>query len=455
MTGSSTTMVEYSESAFSSQQYLDSSFGSLSSKRRGKSELSKAYRQASELFLTRRLSEALLIFEPLITVPQASEDASEDEATSWEAPIARATGKTRAKLWGLYLTLLNAIIELDPDDGSKAFGKIRWQNLNAKIENGTIWDEVINVGYKGVDGNVDPEVITILATLLLAQATDHKSTQQRLESYLSSSDSVLFNSGVQFNVSEESNDHTRKEEHHSHGTGFSRDLKARVGILELYTLHVLPRNGEWEYARDFLNMSELLDEETREALLQNLQILKDDAKSKEEIQEAGPEREVLQEQEPHPVEDTGRESIDTMRHLEPSSHHRSNSEIDYGVDSAGPPQKAPRSNFSLPQQEAKPGKKPYVKPSRPPPNSTSRRTANSNLQSQSLAMMRTIQNIFARLAEQLSRNPMGLLRFVLFLMGLIMAFSRRDVKDRVGRLTGGGWDKIKRTIGMGMKVSYV
>jgi hypothetical protein len=48
-----------------------------------------------------------------------------------------------------------------------------------------------------------------------------------------------------------------------------------------------------------------------------------------------------------------------------------------------------------------------------------------------------------------------LMRMVIFLAALIVAFSRRDVRDRVGRLTGTGWDKIKGTVGMGVKVSYI
>jgi hypothetical protein len=63
--------------------------------------------------------------------------------------------------------------------------------------------------------------------------------------------------------------------------------------------------------------------------------------------------------------------------------------------------------------------------------------------------------MISNMTNQISQNPMGLLRFVMFLMGLIVALSRRDVKDRLGRLTGAGWDKIKRTVGMGVKVSYI
>lgn len=69
--------------------------------------------------------------------------------------------------------------------------------------------------------------------------------------------------------------------------------------------------------------------------------------------------------------------------------------------------------------------------------------------------MSAVQHLISNVTEQISRNPMSLLRFILFLMGLVVALSRRDVKDRLGRLTGAGWDKMKRTVGMGVKVSYI
>ena len=62
---------------------------------------------------------------------------------------------------------------------------------------------------------------------------------------------------------------------HDNGAGTPRDLKSRLKILEIYTLHVLPRNEEWNYARAVINMSETLDEERKEAFLQTLQVLRD------------------------------------------------------------------------------------------------------------------------------------------------------------------------------------
>ena len=58
------------------------------------------------------------------------------------------------------------------------------------------------------------------------------------------------------------------------GTDTPKDLAARVQIIELFTLHVLPKNGEWDYAAEFIRLSEVLDEERKELLLQTLDELK-------------------------------------------------------------------------------------------------------------------------------------------------------------------------------------
>ena len=452
MSGSSTTVVDPTSETLSASRLLDSSYGSLPLPRKGKSEIQRAYKHASELFLTRRLSEALSTIEPVITVPQAQEENIEHDETPCKAPVAGAQRKVRAKIWVLYLTLLNAIADLGSDVGSKSFGKKAWWDLVAKVQNGTIWDEVVEIGYGGIEGNLDADVVQSLATLLLAQSTSQKSNQQHLETYLSASN----DRENDFNASEPSITHPSGSKQHSNATDTLRDLSAHIGIIELYTLHVLPRNGEWEYAKDFINLSEILDEEVREELLQNLQSLKDeDLKGEENMEDVATEQENLSEQEPRPAEDTERESIDTVRQSQPSSHHRANSETDYGIDDAGSSPNLAKPPSDPPPPIIKPSKASQIKSSRSPPFNASRKAANPSVYSRSIAVIHGLENILSRLADHLSRNPMGLLRFVLFLMGLVMAFSRRDVKDRVGRLTGAGWDKVKRTVGMGVKVSYI
>lgn len=154
-----TTVVGFKEDSPSHSQLLGSSIGLFPSKsRREPSQISKIYKQASNLFLTRRLPEALSTLE-LVIVQPAEETSTE---SSKPAPIANANRSSRIKAWSLYLTLVNAIIELGPDDGKATFGSKVWRNIAGKARDGSIWEEVVQVGYNGIEGNVDADVVVNL-----------------------------------------------------------------------------------------------------------------------------------------------------------------------------------------------------------------------------------------------------------------------------------------------------
>lgn len=146
----------------SSSRIMASSISSLSSSlssarhSSSSSHITKTYRQASTLFLTRRLPEALSTVLPLIT-PPAPEEPTTDAFEP--APVARASRSTRIKVWSLYLTVLNAILELDSDEGKQAFGTNEWRALCTKVRDGQIWEEVVHNGYHDVEGNVDADVV--------------------------------------------------------------------------------------------------------------------------------------------------------------------------------------------------------------------------------------------------------------------------------------------------------
>ena len=143
----------------SSSFHLTSSISKLSPLRPGNSQLSRTYKQARDLFLTRRLPEAYSTLEPLITVPAASEDDPDDEFSPRFAPVARASQSQRVKVWSLYLTLINAVHELGAEEGKSIFGTKQWRQLTSKAWDGSIWDEVVHSGYGGVEGSVDADVI--------------------------------------------------------------------------------------------------------------------------------------------------------------------------------------------------------------------------------------------------------------------------------------------------------
>lgn len=62
-------------------------------------------------------------------------------------------------MWSLYLTILNAILELNSDEGKDAFGTHEWRALCHKVREGEVWEEVVRNGYHGSEGDVDADVV--------------------------------------------------------------------------------------------------------------------------------------------------------------------------------------------------------------------------------------------------------------------------------------------------------
>ena len=63
------------------------------------------------------------------------------------------------------------------------------------------------------------------------------------------------------------------------------------------------------------------------------------------------------------------------------------------------------------------------------------------------------------MARQASRNmnisSMLTLRFVMFLVAFLLIVARRDLRIKLRRAIDDGWTKVKSTVGMGVKVSYI
>ncbi|KAL8925211.1 MAG: hypothetical protein Q9172_002316 [Xanthocarpia lactea] len=438
--------------------FLGSSIDSLSPPRQRNSHISVVYKEASTLFLTRRLAEAYATLDPILARPGPVVDNADDEDDDEPiAPIATASRSLRVKVWSLYLTLLNAIIDLGPEQGKEVLGSQKWHEIATKARDGTIWDEVVQIGYGGTEGNVDADVVTNLATLLLSQSASQTTNQQYLETYLATSG--LSNGYPAYSVgSPKRRSRSRYQDQPTiNGTNTPRELASRLKILELYILHILPANDQWEYAKEFIHLSETLDEERKDFFQQALEQVEaektqgrqyEDDYSSRRQQAPNVKDELsqdLQRAEPEPVEE--------IEHL--PEHRRSSSQQEYGIEevkerpkargpSSQPAASIPRMTKSTPQRN---------KPS--PSKLSPRRPTNSGVLARSAAVITAFQNLVSNLTLSMSKNPLALLRFVLFLVALLVAVSRRDVKDRIARMTGAGWDKMKRTVGMGVRVSYI
>ncbi len=259
------------------------------------------------------------------------------------------------------------------------------------------------------------------------------------------------------------------------GADTPKELSSHLKLLELFTLHVLPRNEEWEYARSFINNSDILDDERRDAFLQTLQELQDAAEVEDRAEEIDFHRERDEElQRQHKEDETRRAqkgATDTLRNPEQNGgiHRRTSSEVDYGIEKSHP-NGAPTSAGQNSTDQKSAAVKPRLSPSAangraqfsPPPKTPKHRHVRQSPQAKSNDMLaqarqliRALQSIVRNMAGAMTGNPTVLFRTLLFLLAILMAFSRRDLRERARRIVGTSWDKIRGTVGMGVKVSYI
>ena len=250
------------------------------------------------------------------------------------------------------------------------------------------------------------------------------------------------------------------------GTDTPRDLNARVKILELYTLHVLLRNNEWDYAREFITISSVLDEERREAFLQALQSLQDEQREQEKRDRE--ERRYQDEQLKRDIEEAKRrraEIEERERRREEEERLKrdrkpAGSEIDYGVENTPARPSSSRSKSSATgkassiksSSNSKKGSQPSASP-------TARSSVPAKTRLTLLAragnVIMNMRKVIESLAGNFKTRPMFLMQMLAFMIGFLIVLTRRDVKDRIKRMVANSWTKVRQTAGMGVKVSYI
>lgn len=230
----------------------------------------------------------------------------------------------------------------------------------------------------------------------------------------------------------------RRPSQHNNGTSTPRDLNTRLKLLELYTLHVLPRNEEWDYAREFISMSEVLDDERKEAFLLALHSLKEE-KEEAEVKEA-----KLRQQQQEQMEQRRKES--EARRLEQSraEDERRKREEENRRQPRGSDEVFRKPNKQAPSASSRTSR-PAKKAMSPPPS----------LYHRASAMLGSMQTLIMNTAHSMTANPMAMFRTLLFLLAFALAFGRRDLRERIMRIIRNAWEKIRRTVGMGVKVSYI
>lgn len=301
------------------------------------------------------------------------------------------------------------------------------------------------------------------ATLLLAHARTQKVNQQRLENYLAASTTPNLDISDRLEASQNHHRRNASPAKSNAGTDTPRDLNARVKILELYTLHVLLRNNEWDYAREFISISSVLDEERREAFLQALQSLQDEQNEveKREREQKRYQEELLK----RDIEDARRrreaeEKEQERRRLEEERDKgkgKASSETDYGVEDALPSGASNKAR-SVKGGSAKGDNDRRKNVTSPTARSSApgvRKGTPPTLMMRAANILTNLRKLLDSMATSFKTHPMILLRTLAFIVGILAVMARRDVRERIKRITGQGWQKVRQTAGMGVKVSYI
>lgn len=276
------------------------------------------------------------------------------------------------------------------------------------------------------------------ATLLLAHAPSQKTTQQRLETYLSASTPPPLDA--------------------------PRELDSRLRVLEIYTLHILPRNEEWDYAREFISLNQEMDEERKDAFLRALVLLQEEPKrEKERERQAERQREERLAEEKREAEKRRAAERRAKEEQESKRRQEAAKTKDPGK-SNGDKQPERSQRITVDSKAIEDSKQTDAQgivkqPIRQPSHSSIPAKKPSNphptlYQRASLTLQAIQRNLFG-MGKGFPKQPMALFRMVLFLIALITALARRDVRDRLGKARDTVWNNVRRTIGMGVKVSYI
>jgi len=201
------------------------------------------YRLSSQYFLTKHFPEASQAIQPLL--------GSSDK-------------KWQNKAWGLYLAILDNGLRFSDDEGKKVWGRQKWELERSKVKGSELWDDLLEA-FQGVKSSIDPALLLAMYLISKYMANnrilvslrhgDPKVAQLKVEEWLAS---VPPPYPMQ---SSEINDLTNGENNSSDG----KDFYGKV--LELYCTSLLPRNEEWDFAKEFIQLNEYLSPQRKQVFI--------------------------------------------------------------------------------------------------------------------------------------------------------------------------------------------
>lgn len=295
------------------------------------------------------------------------------------------------------------------------------------------------------------------ANLLLAQSPDQKQNQDHLETYLSGTPDLAATSLGSSKPGRDLAGYEESELRSLRRSDTLQNLEVQLEIIELFALHILPRNEEWRYAKDFLQRNELLDEERRDSLIQAVDDLE-----KENYGDGESSAE-----EAYSTNDASLPSVPPFTRM--IDRNDSNVTI-IPASSTRPRNSQPEQQKNLESQDLPIPE--YLRSISPRPDRASpepeglgqdtgkrvkapEKKGQANVLQRTFALYNMVSSIVSNTTANLMRNPAPLLRFVLFLMVFLGALARTDLRERLRRAIRRSLESVRHTIGMGFKASYI
>ncbi|KAF3938181.1 hypothetical protein ABW19_dt0201803 [Dactylella cylindrospora] len=398
--------------------FMESSASSVPSSHTSKSSTmsatnvaaSRSYKEAANFFLTRQMADALAVLRP------ALRDAA---SQSTQRAI-------RVKVWSLYFAIFDAAVKMSPEEGKRIWGGQDWRRIVGRVRNGLIWDEVVDA-YKG-EGPIDTDVVIALVMLVLAHGNDHKITQKHVEAALADLPSV---------------------------SDSPKALAQRTKLMELYILHILPRVDEWDYAKEFTQMSPYLDDDKRDAFLSTLEALQKE-KAEVEARKLEEERAAAEamEREQRLLEERLRDSASAGESRSRSTVRKSDRKSESGTmrDRKRSTARSTASSDHRPLSRRSRSRKPYSDESGDDALSTT-----SGTQRRAKNIIKQTTDIASQVVKYVNHSygAQKTLQALVFVFALVWALAKKSTRSRLWRYLVFAWMKTMNTIGMGMKVTYV
>ncbi|ODQ53619.1 hypothetical protein SAICODRAFT_24849 [Saitoella complicata NRRL Y-17804] len=338
------------------------------------------FKSTTQLFLARKFPQALQKAQTLL-------DSSE---SAW-----------KLKAWGLWIAILNAGADMNEDAGVEMWGKAEWERVKRLVREDGVWEEACQV-FECEEIELSVDVVATLTLSSIRHASNLQPLQTRLEHLIASAPS-----------SAELTEQVRTE---------------HTKLLELYTLHLLPKLGEWEYAKEFVEGNTVLVDAEKDMWTSTLESLQEGERERAEAAE----REAREEAEEAAEASKATKSSSSSPSSKSRKKSTSRKPVVAEMNGSTTPTKDPSSNAEDPIAP------PYAASAAALPSSSS--------------LSRFTK--FSSFLFSVTSKYRSILRLLFMVIAIVEVVRRERVRERVKRGWGVVWEKVWQTVGMASKLTY-